>query len=153
MTVTCYDAPHENDSTLIPRNKDLFMLKGFKDFLMRGNVIDLAVAVVIGVAFQKVVDTFVSAIITPILNAMGGADSEGLGFHLKAGQANTLINFSAILNSLIVFLLTAAVVYFVFVLPMNKFREMRARGQAPETEPDEIELLTEIRDALRARNL
>lgn len=50
------------------------MLKGFKDFILRGNVIDLAVAVVIGVAFQKVVDTFVSAIITPLLNALGGAN-------------------------------------------------------------------------------
>ncbi|HYO86043.1 MAG TPA: MscL family protein [Dermatophilaceae bacterium] len=60
-----------------------------KEFIMRGNVIDLAVAVVIGTAFQKVVDTFVSAIITPFLNALGGANSEGLGFRLRGDQAGT----------------------------------------------------------------
>lgn len=128
------------------------MIKGFKDFIMRGNVIDLAVAVVIGGAFGKVVDTFVSAIVTPILNAFGGANSEGLGFRLVSGNENTFINFSVIINALIVFLLTAAVVYFIFVAPMNAFKERRARGQAKEVEPTEIELLTEIRDSLKARS-
>ena len=128
------------------------MIKGFKDFIMRGNVIDLAVAVVIGGAFGKVVDTFVSAIVTPILNAFGGANSEGLGFRLVSGNAATVINFSVIINALIVFLLTAAVVYFIFVAPMNAFKERRARGQVQEVEPTEIELLTEIRDSLKARS-
>ena len=128
------------------------MIKGFKDFIMRGNVIDLAVAVVIGGAFGKVVDTFVSAIVTPILNAFGGANSEGLGFRLVSGKPATFINFSVIINALIVFLLTAAVVYFIFVAPMNAFKERRARGQVQEVEPTEIELLTEIRDSLKARS-
>ena len=128
------------------------MIKGFKDFIMRGNVIDLAVAVVIGGAFGKVVDTFVSAIVTPILNAVGGANSEGLGFRLVGSNPNTFINFSVIINALIVFLLTAAVVYFIFVAPMNAFKERRARGQEKVIEPTEIELLTEIRDSLKARS-
>lgn len=127
------------------------MLKGFKDFILRGNVIDLAVAVVVGVAFQKVVDTFVSAIITPLLNALGGANSEGLGFMIKSGQPNTFINISSIINSVIVFLLTAAVVYFIFVAPMNKFKDMRRRGVPVEQDPTELSLLAEIRDELRAR--
>ncbi len=131
------------------------MLKGFKDFIMRGNVIDLAVAVVIGAAFQKVVDTFVSAIVTPILNALPGAKVEGWGFSLRTGgmEKATFINFATIINALIVFLLTAAVVYFIFVVPMNKIAERRKRGQEPEPEApsEEILLLQEIRDELRAR--
>lgn len=129
------------------------MIKGFRDFIMRGNVIDLAVAVVIGTAFQKLVDTFVSSIITPILNSFGGANSKGLGFNIVSGNDKTFVDFSAILNSLIVFLLTALVVYLIFVVPMNKFKEMQARragvpadAPAPTTE----ELLAEIRDELKA---
>lgn len=130
------------------------MIKGFKDFIMRGNVIDLAVAVVIGAAFQKLVDTFVSAIITPILNALGGANSKGLGFTLVGGNDKTFVDFSTIINSLIVFLLTALVVYFIFVVPMNKFKELQAkRGGEVEVEasaPTAEALLAEIRDELRA---
>lgn len=131
------------------------MLKGFKDFIMRGNVIDLAVAVVIGAAFQKVVDTFVSAIVTPILNALPGAKVDGWGFSLRDGnlQQSTFINFATIINALIVFLLTAAVVYFIFVVPMNRIAERRRRGQEPEPQApsEDILLLQEIRDELRAR--
>ena len=129
------------------------MIKGFKEFILRGNVIDLAIAVVIGAAFQKVVDTMVSAIVTPFVNAAGAADSQGLGFFVRSGQENTFVNFSAIINAIIVFLITAAVVYFVFVVPMNKLAERRARGQEPEPEAvsEEVLLLQEIRDELRAR--
>ncbi len=129
------------------------MIKGFKEFVLRGNVIDLAIAVVIGAAFQKVVDSFVSAIVTPILNALPGAQVDGWGFELVSGKTSTLINFSTIINSVIVFLMTAAVVYFVFVAPMNKLAERRKRGEEPEPEApsEEVLLLQEIRDELRAR--
>lgn len=129
------------------------MIKGFKEFILRGNVVDLAIAVVIGAAFQKVVDTFVSAIITPILNALPGATVDGWGFELVSGKASTLINFSVIINSIIVFLLTAAVVYFVFVVPMNRLAERRKRGEEPEPDAvsEEALLLQEIRDELRAQ--
>lgn len=132
------------------------MLQGFKDFILRGNVVELAVAVVVGSAFQKVVDTFVSAIVTPVINAAGSPESSGLGFSLRSDSAdmakNTFINFSTIINALIVFVLTAAVVYFMFIVPMNKLSERRARGQEPEPEavPEDILLLQAIRDELRA---
>ncbi|HLT84114.1 MAG TPA: large conductance mechanosensitive channel protein MscL [Phototrophicaceae bacterium] len=129
------------------------MLKGFREFIMRGNVIDLAVAVVIGAAFAAIVDTVVSSILTPVLNAAGGAESEGLGFSILPDRPDTFIDLSAIINAVIVFLITAAVVYFIFVLPMNKFQERRKRGQEPEPEaPDEnVILLQEIRDLLKAQ--
>ena len=128
------------------------MLKGFKDFIMRGNVIDLAVAVVGGAAFAAVVDTMVSSVVTPLLNAAGGAEAEGLGFRLISDNPATYMDFAAIINALIVFLLTAAVVYFVLVAPMNKFQERRKKGvEEPEEVSEEIATLREIRDLLAAR--
>ena len=129
------------------------MLQGFKDFIMRGNVIDLAVAVVIGGAFAAIVDVVVSSIITPVLNAAGGAEASGLGFNILQDNDATYVNFAAIINAFIVFLITAAVVYFVFVLPMNKFNERRAAGKEPEPEvvTDEVATLREIRDLLAQR--
>lgn len=131
------------------------MLKGFRDFVMRGNIVDLAIAVVIGTAFAKVVDTLVSSIITPILNALPGLSVNGLSFAIRGGALapKTTINFSTIISSIIVFVLTAAVVYFVFVAPMTRIQRLRASGLAPEPEavPEATLLLREIRDALGAR--
>jgi large conductance mechanosensitive channel len=141
------------------------MLKGFKEFIMRGNVVDLAIAVVIGTAFAAVISTFVSSIVTPIVNAAGGKNTNGLGFSLKHTSgaphgskadvlgASTFINISAIINAIIVFAITAAVVYFIFVLPMAKIQERRAAKIAtgePDTEPkpEDIQLLEQIRDLL-----
>src|SRR5690625_6614568 len=84
--------------------RDSAMLKGFKEFIMRGNVVDLAVAVVIGAAFAAIVDTVVSSIITPLLNAAGGVESAGLGFHIISGQGDTFVDLSAIINAVVVFL-------------------------------------------------
>ena len=128
------------------------MIKGFKEFIMRGNVIDLAVAVVIGAAFAAVVEQVVSSLVTPLLNAMGGAEAEGLGFRIISENPATYMDFAAIINALIVFLLTALVVYFVLVVPMNKFNEMRMRGkEEPEEVSEEIATLREIRDLLASR--
>lgn len=129
------------------------MIKGFKDFLMRGSVVDLAVAVVIGSAFAKVVDTFISNIITPLLATLGGQGAPGFGPTLRSGDAKTFMDFGGILNQLIVFVLTAAVVYFIVVVPMNKLMSMRKTGEEPEPEApsEEVILLTEIRDSLRTR--
>ncbi|MFB9730982.1 large conductance mechanosensitive channel protein MscL [Ornithinimicrobium kibberense] len=128
------------------------MLKGFKEFIMRGNVIDLAVAVVIGAAFAAVVEQVVSSLVTPLLNAMGGAEAQGLGFEIIDGNPATYMDFAAIINAVIVFLLTALVVYFVLVVPMNKFNELRMRGkEEPEEVSEEIATLREIRDLLAAR--
>jgi len=130
------------------------VLTGFKEFILRGNVIELAVAVVIGSAFQKVVDTVVTNLVTPVINAAGNPQTEGLGFSLRPDMAQaTYMDVSAIINALIVFLLTAAVVYFVFVLPMNKLAERRNRGEEPEAEPisEDVALLREIRDLLESQ--
>jgi large conductance mechanosensitive channel len=131
------------------------VIKGFRDFLLRGNVIDLAVAVVIGVAFTAVVNTFVSSIVKPIIAAFPGANTHGWGFSLRGGPlaASTFIDISAIINAIIVFILTAAIVYFIFVMPVIRLQERRARGIDPEPEavPEEILLLREIRDAMGAR--
>ena len=137
------------------------MLKGFKEFILRGNVVDLAIAVVIGGAFGAVVSAFVGKIVTPIINSIPGGSSQGFGFSLrhgakftdKTGANTTFIDLSGIINAIIVFLVTAAVVYFVFVVPMNKLNERRLRGKEPEPEKkaEDILLLEEIRDLLRGQ--
>lgn len=131
------------------------MLQGFKDFIMRGNIVDLAVAVVIGTAFAAVVETVVGSVITPLLNAMGGAEAQGLGFEVISGNPSTYVDFAAIINALIVFLLTALVVYFVIVVPMNKVNERMGLGKEEEDEApaEDVALLTEIRDLLARRNV
>jgi large conductance mechanosensitive channel len=144
------------------------MLKGFRDFIMRGNIVDLAVAVTIGVAFTAVVAAFTSAIIKPILAAFGGANVNGLGFSLRhtagvpAGSAadvlgkSTFVDISGVLNAAITFLITALVVYFVIVVPMNKINERRAAkvaaGEAEEvSKTDDVVLLEQIRDILQSQ--
>ena len=133
------------------------MIKGFKDFILRGNVIDLAVAVVIGAAFTALVAAFTSSLIQPVLALFGGADTGIIGFYLNSSKPETYINISAILNAIITFLITAAVVYFVFVAPMKKFMDIAAaraaaKKQPIKADPTEVELLVEIRDLLRAGN-
>lgn len=128
------------------------MIQGFKEFILRGNIVDLAVAVVIGTAFAAVVDVVVSSLITPLLNAMGGAEASGLGFEVISGNPATYMDFAAIINALIVFLLTAAVVYFVIVVPMNKVNEKMGFGAEEEEPGEDVALLTEIRDLLARRN-
>lgn len=129
-------------------------MKGFKDFVMQGNVIDLAVGVVIGGAFTALVTGFVDYIINPVVAAAGGAGSIGLGYQIIDGNENTFINVGALISAIITFLITAAVVYFVFVLPINRAREFANRNKPAEVEsaPEDIVLLTEIRDALRTNS-
>jgi len=130
------------------------MLQGFKNFVMRGNVVDLAVAFVLGLAFAAVVDTVVSSIITPLLNAFSGGGMGRLGFHIIADNPATYVNLAAIINAIIVFLLTAAVVYFLIVTPMNKVNERRRAGVAAPAEDaaEDVVLLREIRDLLSHRS-
>ncbi|MFD0205965.1 MULTISPECIES: large-conductance mechanosensitive channel protein MscL [Saccharothrix] len=127
------------------------MIKGFKDFLMRGNVIDLAVAVVIGTAFTAIVTAFSTNLINPIIALFGGNNINGLAVQLGKSD-KTIVDFGAIITAAINFLIVAAVVYFIFVLPMNKLKERRKRGQEPgPAEPTDVELLKEIRDLLAQR--
>ncbi|MFE9743593.1 large-conductance mechanosensitive channel protein MscL [Actinosynnema sp. NPDC091369] len=127
------------------------MIKGFKDFLMRGNVIDLAVAVVIGAAFTAIVTAFTTNLINPIIALFGGNNVNGLAVQLGSSD-KTIVDFGAIITAVINFLIVAAIVYFIFVLPMNKLKERRKRGQEPgPAEPTDVELLKEIRDLLAAQ--
>ncbi|HEY5248750.1 MAG TPA: large conductance mechanosensitive channel protein MscL [Dermatophilaceae bacterium] len=127
------------------------MLKGFKDFLMRGNVVDLAVAVVIGAAFAKVVDGFLRGVINPLIASVAGKpDLDAVG-SFTLNQAHFSIGL--VLTPLVNFVCVGACIYFLVVTPLNKLAERRARGVEPKTEApsEEVALLTEIRDALRAR--
>jgi large conductance mechanosensitive channel len=129
------------------------VIQGFKKFILRGNVIDLAVAVVIGVAFTAVVTSVTNNIINPLIAAAGGGNVHGLGFQLVAGNPKTVVDLGAVISAIINFLIIAAVVYFLVVMPMNVLAERRKRGQEPEPEApaEDIVLLQEIRDLLRQR--
>jgi large conductance mechanosensitive channel len=125
------------------------MLKGFKDFLLRGNVVDLSVAVVMGAAFGGIVSAFTDKIIKPLLNAITPPSSPGLSLQLVAGKPSTQIDFAALITTAINFVMVAVVVYFVIVLPMKTIQQRRRRGEEPgPAEPTDIELLKEIRDLL-----
>ena len=127
---------------------DVRVLKGFKDFLVRGNVVDLAVAVVIGAAFTAVVNAFAADFLTPLIGLAGGGGSLG-GELLVHGQH---FRWGAFLSQLITFAITATVVYFAVVLPMHLLMDRRRRGLEPgPAQPTQTELLIEIRDLLRAQ--
>lgn len=120
-------------------------MKGFKDFLFRGNIIDLAVAVVIGGAFNKLVEVFTSSFLTPLINMVGGGK---VGGTFEAGGQT--FTYGAFISQLISFIITAAVIYFIVVLPMKRITERRKAGVLEEDAPTQEQLLTEIRDLLSA---
>jgi large conductance mechanosensitive channel len=127
------------------------MLKGFRDFITRGNVIDLAVAVVIGAAFTAVINTFTAALIQPLVRvALGGSNADSLGGTVTV--AGEVIDFGAMINAIITFLITAAVVYFLFVAPMNAYRNRSKQPTEAEAAAEEVVLLREIRDALQQQS-
>lgn len=126
------------------------MLNGFKNFIMKGNVLDLAVAVIIGTAFTAVVNAMVSAVLMPFISALAGSPNFD-SFAVLELNGN-MVQFGVLLTAVVNFLLVAATVYFVVVLPMNKMIERRNRrlGIEPTAAVDpQIVLLTEIRDALK----
>ncbi|MBF6211351.1 large conductance mechanosensitive channel protein MscL [Nocardia puris] len=126
------------------------MLKGFKDFLMRGNVIDLAVAVVIGTAFTAVVTAVTKGVIDPLLAVFGSSAELGLGVQLVGDKPSTFIAIGPIITACINFLMIAAVLYFVLILPMKTLKNRF--GTTKAAEPTETELLIEIRDLLAKQN-
>ena len=122
------------------------MLKGFKDFIMRGNVIELATAVIIGSAFTAIVTAVTDSIIQPIINSLGSAEVDGLGFQITDNK-NTLVDFGAVIT---------AAINFLIVMPLNKLTEAAKRRQGVDPEapaPTSEELLAEIRDLLEAQNV
>jgi large conductance mechanosensitive channel len=121
------------------------MLKGFKEFLARGNIVDLAVAVVIGTAFTALVTKFTESIIQPLINRVGAGGDQAYGWlRIGIGGGQT-IDLNVLLSATINFVLVAAVVYFLVVTPYNRLRK---RGEVEQAQDTELSLLTEIRDLL-----
>jgi len=115
------------------------MLKGFRDFILRGNVVDLAVGVIIGVAFSGIVDSLVKDVITPLIGLMGGQPDFS---NFKAGP----VGLGSFFNAVLAFLIKAAALYFLVALPLSRFA---ARLGPAAAVPPQEQLLREIRDLLR----
>jgi large conductance mechanosensitive channel len=134
------------------------MLTGFKNFIMKGNVVDLAVAVVMGTAFGTVVTALVNKVLMPFIAGLVG--SPNFDSFAKVDLNGNAIEFGVLLTAIVNFLLIAAAIYFVVVVPMNHMIERRNRrlGIDPSVkeesaEDPQIALLTEIRDSLQSRTL
>ncbi|NED94651.1 large conductance mechanosensitive channel protein MscL [Phytoactinopolyspora alkaliphila] len=127
------------------------MLKGFRDFISRGNVIDLAVAVVIGAAFSTVIAAVVEGLISPLVAAIFGEPNLTAVGVFEINDA--VFSLGLILDAAFKFLIVAAAIYFVIIVPFNKLRSLRAKeaAAAEEVIAEEVVLLREIRDELRAR--
>lgn len=125
------------------------MLKGFRDFLAKGNIVDLAVAVVIGTAFTGLVTKFTDSIIQPLINRIGAGKDSDYGVLKIAIGGDQTIDLNILLSAFINFVLIAAVVYFLVVLPYNK---LRTKESAESDSAKELRLLTEIRDALGGKD-
>ena len=138
------------------------MIKGFKEFILRGNVIDLAVAVVIGAAFTGIVSAIVGSVFNPALGALFNAESLATALPVSipttSGGTATMY-FGAVIGAVIQFLLVAIVVYFALIVPINYLKRRSFRGKtvpadaaADAAPPTERELLAEIRDLLAKQN-
>ena len=127
------------------------MLKGFREFVLRGNVIDLAIAVLIGAAFGGLVSQLTKSFIEPLIKLFAGGGVHG-GAFIVNGVA---FDWAALVNAVINFLIVVAVLYFLIVAPMNRIKKRRQRGvianDAPIPVPDDIALLQEIRDLLKGK--
>ena len=126
------------------------MIKEFREFVLRGNVVDLAVAVVIGAAFGAIVTAFVADFVTPLIAAIGGQpDFSGLTFKVNG----SVFRYGHFFNAVISFLIIAAVIFFFVVRPLNALLARRKAKEepAPEAPAEDVVLLTEIRDLLRER--
>jgi large conductance mechanosensitive channel len=125
------------------------MFKGFKEFLARGNIVDLSVAVVIGTAFTALVTKFTDSIIQPLINRIGAGGKSDYGIlRISIGGGQT-IDLNTLLSAAINFVLVAAVVYFLVVVPYNRLRK---RGEVEQAQDTELSLLTEIRNILAETN-
>ncbi|WP_255371740.1 large conductance mechanosensitive channel protein MscL [Cellulosimicrobium sp. CUA-896] len=136
------------------------VLTGFKDFVLRGNAIDLAVGVVIGAAFTAIVTALVEDLLNPLIGAVfGKPDLTGLwDITLREGDPAreleaSVISVGGVLNAVLQFLLVAIALYFLLVLPMNKLAERRKKDEVPEPEApaEDVRVLQEIRDLLAAQ--
>ena len=125
------------------------MIKEFRDFLLRGNIVEFAVAVIIAGAFGLVIESLTADIITPVIAMIGGKpDFASLSFTINDAQ----FKYGSFLTTVLAFVITAAAIFFIVVKPMQAMIARRAEGdEAPAAPPEDIELLREIRDLLRSR--
>jgi large conductance mechanosensitive channel len=124
------------------------VIKEFREFLLRGNVVDLAVAVVIGAAFGAIVTSFVEDLLTPLIAAAGGQhDFSGLTFTVNESR----FRYGEFINAVISFLIIGAAVFFLVIKPVNALMARRKAGEEPEPEAvsEDVVLLGEIRDLLK----
>jgi large conductance mechanosensitive channel len=121
------------------------MLKGFREFIARGNVIDLATAVIVGAAFTAVVTAFTEHVVQPLISRIGATPNSDYGFLRIPLGDNIAIDFNAVISALINFLIVAAVIYFIIVIPYKKLKERDTKVEEEETQ---LTLLTDIRDLL-----
>lgn len=125
------------------------MLKGYRDFILRGSVLDLAVGVVIGAAFTTMVTAISTGVLTPLVARVAGAETAQIAINIGGGQA---IDLGMVINALIAFIITSTVLYFVVIVPVNRIRTLIRLDNADVTqnlEPAEVILLREILDELR----
>ena len=138
------------------------MLKEFKAFILKGNVVDLSTGVIIGAAFGTIVTAFTKGIVEPILKAIGGNPNVSLGIKIgefvndKGDKVPNMLDIGMIINAVIGFLITAAVIFFVIVKPANALMAKMKKEEAPAAPaeavtPPDIALLTEIRDLLKQK--
>lgn len=123
------------------------MLTGFKNFIMKGNVVDLAVGVVIGAAFGAVVKQFTDSFITPLIRVITGGGVSGGTFTIN----DQVFDYSAFFSAVITFVITAAAIYFVVVVPMNALNERRKKGEEAEVEPTPEEQMVELLKLIAAK--
>jgi large conductance mechanosensitive channel len=122
------------------------MLKGFKEFIMRGNLVELAVAFIMATAFAVLVNETVNLLMSVVAKVSGGKQPDFSEWTPGGVPVGSWV------NAVITFVILAAVVYFAIVVPYNRLQARRARGEEPTPPSEEITLLTEIRDELRARS-
>lgn len=134
------------------------MIDEFKKFILKGNVVDLSTGVIIGVAFGGIVTAFTQGVIEPLLKAVGGNPNVSLGVKIgeftneKGERIANMIDIGMVINALLGFLITAAVVFFVIVKPANALTTRMKKAEAaapPPPTPEDVRLLTEIRDLLK----
>ncbi|MCB0971601.1 MAG: large conductance mechanosensitive channel protein MscL [Acidimicrobiales bacterium] len=123
------------------------MVEGFKKFIMGGNVVDLAVGVVIGAAFAAVVTQFTASFIEPLIALIAGGGVDGGTFTID----DQVFDYGAFINAIITFLLTAAAIYFVVVVPINAMRERRAAGEDEDVEPTNEEKIVTLLEQIASK--
>ena len=125
------------------------MFKGYRDFILRGSVLDLAVGVVIGAAFTAMVTAISTGILTPLVARVAGAETAEISISIGGGQT---LDIGIVINSLMAFVITSTVLYFVVIVPVNRIRELIRQDNQDITqnlEPADVILLREILEELK----